>query len=484
MRRTVAIVLLLIVILPLATAQVLPSSGSVKLRGAEEVTLSFSIVNTRNESVFFVINSPQINGWKINVTPSNGIIHSMGSQVVKIHLKAPKSYGVSDFNLPFEVSVYDENGEVGRYIYSLHVSFLSTPFYLFEIPWPASFGYWATFLNVILTWVIITLILYILFPYLKKIAKITKTELDDIIVEILHKPITVWVISYGLTTALLTLSPLNWLFLLIIEIYNIIVVVIVTWLAYRFFKDIVIRYMFHLSKGKRGDLENVLIPILEKLGIVTIGTLGGLMILQVMGVNVSVLLASMGIAGIVLGLAAQQTLGNFFSGLHILIDKAFRIGDLIMLENSDGVYRVLDVGVRSTRLYEIFSNTVVFVPNSKLAAQNIINFNRPNNRMKVRIDVGVSYGSDVSKVIHVLKDIALSHPGVMRGGEYEPQVIFREFGSSSLNFSLYVWIEDVMKQWEVPSEIRQEIVNRFRKEGIEIPFPQVDVHIKPVRPSA
>ncbi len=483
MRRFIALLLLVIVVLPLASAQVLPSSANIKIRGGEELTVNFSIVNIRNESVFFVVNYPYMSGWSINVTPTSGIIKSDGSQLITVHIKAPKSYGMSDFNLPFEVVIYNEKGEVGKYVYSLHVSFLSTPFYLFEIPWPASWGYWGTFLNVVITWMLITFILYLLFPYLKKLTKITKTKVDDVIVEILHKPVTIWVISYGLTTALLTLPPISWLFPLIIEAYNIVVVVLVTWIAYRFFKDVVIYYMFHLSKGKKGDLENVLIPILEKLGIVTIGTLGGLMILQIVGVNVSVLLASMGIAGIVLGLAAQQTLGNFFSGLHILIDKAFRIGDLIMLENSDGVYRVMDVGVRSTRLYEIFSNTVVFVPNSKLAGQNIINFNRPNNRMKVRIDVSVSYGSDVSKVISVLKDIAMSHPRVLKHGEFEPQVIFREFGSSSLNFSLYIWIDDVMEQWRVPSEIREEIINRFRKEDIEIPFPQMDVHIKPVKPA-
>jgi len=292
------------------------------------------------------------------------------------------------------------------------------------------------------------------------------------------------VIVYGITTALLVIPPLSSIFWLIIEIYNIIVVIIVTWISYRFFKDIIIYYLFHLSRGRKGDLENVLVPILEKLGIVSIGTLGGLMVLQVMGVNVGVLLASVGIAGVILGLAAQQTLGNFFSGLNILLDKAFRIGDIIMLENDEGVYKVMDVGIRSTRLYELFTNTVVFVPNSKLSNTNIINFNRPNNKMKIRIDVGVSYGSDVKKVIETLKEIAYSHPKVIKGEEYEPAVIFREFGSSSLNFSLYIWIDNVMEQWEVPSEIREKIVEVFRERGIEIPFPQVDVHIKPLRPGS
>ncbi len=484
MKKIFAIVLLAFVLFPSAYAQLLPSTGNVTISGGEEIVVNFSIVNTQNETVFYTINYKAPYGWDINVTPSSGVVKEGGFRTINVQIHAPKSYGVSDFNLPIHVLLYDENGKIGDYVYTLHISYLSTPFYLFEIPWPESWGYWGTFLNVIITWVIITLVLYILFPYLKKISKLTKTKIDDIIVEILHKPVTTWVILYGITTALLTLPPLSLIFWLIIEIYNIIVVIILTWISYRIFKDIIIYYLFHLSRTKKGDLENVLIPILEKLGIVTIGTLGGLMILQVMGVNVGVLLASVGIAGVILGLAAQQTLGNFFSGLHILIDKAFRIGDIIMLENDDGVYKVLDVGVRSTRLYELFSNTVVFVPNSKLANTNIINFNRPNNKMKIRIDVSVSYGSDVEKVIKTLKEIALSHPKVLRDGDYEPVVIFREFGASSLNFSLYIWIDNVMEQWKVPSEVRERIVKVFRERGIEIPFPQVDVHIKPLKPGS
>jgi len=484
MKKLLVIAFLVFVLVPSAYAQILPSSGNVTLRGGEEIVVNFTIVNTKNESIFYTINYNAPYGWKMNVTPSSGVIIGGKFQTINVHLYAPKSYGVSDFNLPIHVLLYDENGKIGEYVYNLHVSYLSTPFYLFEIPWPESWGYWGTFLNVIITWVIITLALYILFPYLKKISELTKTKVDDIVVEIFHKPVTVWVIVYGITTALLVIPPLSSIFWLIIEIYNIIVVIIVTWISYRFFKDIIIYYLFHLSRGRKGDLENVLVPILEKLGIVSIGTLGGLMVLQVMGVNVGVLLASVGIAGVILGLAAQQTLGNFFSGLNILLDKAFRIGDIIMLENDEGVYKVMDVGIRSTRLYELFTNTVVFVPNSKLSNTNIINFNRPNNKMKIRIDVGVSYGSDVKKVIETLKEIAYSHPKVMKGEEYEPAVIFREFGSSSLNFSLYIWIDNVMEQWEVPSEIREKIVEVFRERGIEIPFPQVDVHIKPLRPGS
>jgi len=483
MRRFLALLLLLFVLLPVATAQIIPASDRIEIHRAEEINVGFSILNPSNTTLFFTIDVPKVSGWVINLTPPNGVIGPEGSTYVNIRIKAPDVYGNTRFDLNFVVTTYNSKGMVASYTYTLHVIYLSPSKFLFffEIPWPESWGYWGNFLNEILTWAIVTAILYILFPIFKKIVKITKTEIDDILLDIFHKPIVIWVVAYGLTSAILTLPFMSDYYNIVFQIYNIMVILIVTWIVYRIFREIVIKYLFHLSKGKKGDLENVLIPILEKLGIVTIGFIGFAMILQVLGVNVSLLLASMGIMGIILGLAAQQTLGNFFSGLHILADKAFRIGDIIMLENDEGVYRVMDVGIRSTRLYELFSNTVVFVPNSKLASQNIINFNRPDSRMKIRVDVSVSYGSDVKKVIRVLKDIAYSNPHIMKGEKYEPMVIFRGFGSSSLNFSLYVWVEDIMDQWDVASRLREEIVNTFRKEGIEIPYPQMDVHIKPVK---
>jgi len=483
MRRFLAIMFMIIVLLPIATAQIIPATEKVEMHRAEEINIGFSILNPSNTTLFFTINVPQREGWQINVTPSSGIIGPEESRYVNIRINAPDAYGNAQFDLKFMVTTYTPNGLISTYTYILHITFLSPSKFLFffEIPWPESWGYWGNFLNEILTWSIVTVILYLLFPLFKRMVSITKTEIDDILLDIFHKPVVIWVITYGVMSAFLTLPFLSDYYTIIFQIYNIIVILIVTWIVYRIFREIVIRYLFHLSKGKKGDLENVLIPILEKLGIVTIGFIGFAMILQVLGVNISLLLASMGIVGIILGFAAQETLGNFFSGIHILADKAFRIGDIIMLENDEGVYKVMDVGVRSTRLYELFTNTVVFVPNSKLASQNIINFNRPDSRMKIRVDVSVSYGSDVKKVIDTLKDIAYSHPHILKGGEYEPVVIFREFGNSSLNFSLYVWVEDIMEQWNVGSQLREEIVNRFRKEGIEIPYPQVDVHIKPVK---
>jgi small-conductance mechanosensitive channel len=202
------------------------------------------------------------------------------------------------------------------------------------------------------------------------------------------------------------------------------------------------------------------------------------MVLSNAGIDITVLLAGMGIIGIVIGFAAQDSLGNFFAGIMLLLDRPFKIGDYIMFQGDDKVYQVKDVGLRSTKLYDIFEHTMVFLPNSVVANSRIINLERPDAQIKVTINVGVAYGSDVEKVIRVMEDVALQHPDVVKEGHRGPIVRFTGFGDSSLDFILIAWVKDVRDQWEVASELRRTIYRRFAEEGIEIPFPQMDVWIK------
>ncbi len=483
MRESIVALILafMLLTLPLAAGELIPDREIGKIKSGGSETFHFTIFNRRNQTIFFVITSPEVDGWTLNVTPSSGVIFPHGEKVVHIQISAPEAYGNAEYTFVFTVMIYNSSGFLEKYEYTLELTLLShgTFFFFFTLPFPEEWGYWGAFLSVILTWGIISLALYVLFPLITKLTRRTRTKVDDILVEILKKPVAVWVIIYGLLSASLTLPIPPDISLILVKIYNIVVIVIITWIIYRIFRDIIIYYSFDLSKrkGKR-DLETVLLPVIEKIGVVTIVTIGGIMLLQEAGVNIAVLVASLGVAGIIIGLAAQDTLGNFFSGLHILLDKAFEIGDLILLEGEDSVYRVQDVGLRSTKLYDIFSHTMIYIPNSLLANHKIINLNRPDTNIKIKVEVSVSYNSDVGKVKEVLREIALSIPEVLKDEKHAPVVIFREFGDSSLNFILYVWVDKVVNQWAVGSRIREEIVRRFREEGIEIPYPQLDVHMK------
>ena len=199
--------------------------------------------------------------------------------------------------------------------------------------------------------------------------------------------------------------------------------------------------------------------------------------LAFLGVDVTVFIASMGILGLVIAFAAQDTLSNFIAGMMLLADRPFEAGDLLLLE--DGSYcEVKHVGLRTTRLYNTFDHDMVIMPNNLIANGRVVNLSRPDRQIKVKIVVGVAYGSDTEKVQSVLMDIALKHPDVVHEGENAPWVRFIEFSASALEFKLYCWVEDLDLQWRVASELRSTIHKRFAEEGISIPFPQRDIHIK------
>ncbi len=482
--RSTYVVLLLFVLgismfVPGIHAQVYPNTFSKSVDGGSTVELHFAVFNDRNTTLFYSVHTPEPAEWKIVASPTSGILHPGSAASVVLKITAPKASLHVDWDFDVQVELYNSSGlvEVKHVVLHMHLNIKAIGMLYFQIPFPEEWGYWGSFLNAVIFWALIGVIVFAFFSIMKRAVSYTKTRLDDILLEILHTPVTLWVIVYGVFNASLMFPLSNQIFSYIYLIYSIITIIIVTWLIYRVYRRVIIRYAF-IYRGKLGKMEGAIISALDKVGVFTILSIGGIMLLQAVGIDVTVLLASMGILGIILGFAAQDTIGNFFSGIHILLDRSIEVGDYILLENDENVYLVKDVGLRSTKLYDIFANTIIFIPNNIIANHKIINLSRPNDKLKLRVDVGVSYGADVGEVRRALYEVALENEHVMKDGDYRPVVIFREFGESSLNFRLYIWIDDLKDQWEVQSEIREAIVNKFRERGIEIPFPQVDVHIK------
>jgi small-conductance mechanosensitive channel len=174
----------------------------------------------------------------------------------------------------------------------------------------------------------------------------------------------------------------------------------------------------------------------------------------------------------------QDTLANFFAGIHILTDRPFKVGDTILI---DGDYcRVEKIGLRSTWLYNRFDHDIVIFPNKQIAADKIVNLTEPDQKFKVKAAVGVAYGSDLDLVQRIMIESIRKQPGVILDDpDREPFVRFQEFGDSSLNFKVTAWIHDIFDQWKIAHDTRLEINRRFEEEGIEIPFPQRVVHMEP-----
>lgn len=194
-------------------------------------------------------------------------------------------------------------------------------------------------------------------------------------------------------------------------------------------------------------------------------------ILQSMGINLSALLGAAGIAGIAIGFAAQTSVSNLISGLFLISEKSFQIGDVIQAGDITGI--VMSIDLLSVKL-QTFDNKFVRIPNETIIKTNVINITRfPIRRLD--ITVGVSYNSDLKKVTGVLKDIAAKNMYVLDNPE--PLILIDKFDKSSINILLGVWFEQ-SKFVNLKNSIIIEIQERFEQEGIEIPYSKMEIYIK------
>jgi small-conductance mechanosensitive channel len=338
------------------------------------------------------------------------------------------------------------------------------------LPPPLNTPYGALILN-ILIWIIVAFLIYLFINYIiHALVRKTKTKLDDAIMDIIRKPVLIIVILYGFITSVLKLSFEIGIRVSLYQIFTVIVLGIVVYILYKVYDEILKEISIRRG-GLSSSFGRVLRPIFRIIGAVVL-IIGGLIYgLSIFNINVTALLAGAGVFGIVIAFAAQDTLSNFFSGIHLLLDRPFRIGDMILLDSGE-YCRVENVGMRSTKLYSLFDHELIILPNNSIANQKIINIVKPDMKIRKRVEVGVAYGSDVEKVKKILYECASNHPDVLTEGDEEPLVRFTGFGESSLDFIVIFTIDDVMKQWKVKSDVVTEIDKRFRKANITIPFPQ------------
>jgi small-conductance mechanosensitive channel len=177
-----------------------------------------------------------------------------------------------------------------------------------------------------------------------------------------------------------------------------------------------------------------------------------------------------------IGFGLQNIVNNFVSGLILLFERPISKGDWIVVGGTEGV--VKEIQIRSTRI-ETFDRSDVIVPNSELISNQVTNWVLSSRSGRAIIPVGVAYGTDTEKVREILLDIADKNENVSKSGYFPaPIVLFRAFGDSSLNFELRIFLREIDKRLSVISEINFAIDKAFREQGIEIPFPQRDLHIK------
>ena len=325
----------------------------------------------------------------------------------------------------------------------------------------------------VLSVVILLLIRGITFRVIHRWAYRTKTEADDIIISAVSTPSFYWMIAIGLYIGVAVSDlPPKYVFYLTKTIH-IILILSVSYAAADLSGRIFRNYV-HKS--------NLPIPTTGlAYGLVkgTILVIGILIALGVLGISITPLLTALGVGGLAVALALQDTLANLFAGIHILVEKSIRVGDFIRLESGQEGY-VEDITWRTTRI-RMLPNNMVIIPNNKLSQSVVTNYYLPQKSMAISIPFSVSYDNDPEKIEKVVSEIAKTAAGEVPGLLEEPSPLVRlvpGFGESSLNFTLNCNIEEITHRHPVEHELRKRIFKRFREEGIVIPFPQRVVHLK------
>ncbi|UCH89693.1 MAG: mechanosensitive ion channel [Thermoplasmata archaeon] len=334
------------------------------------------------------------------------------------------------------------------------------------------------FLLTLLSWLIIGIItLFVLDPVVRAIVKKSETQLDDIILSIIRKPVLILIILYGLIDSLNELHLPDEVMDYFLLIYGVAFILMMTWIAIKIFKGVLIELGRSWAKKTESKLEHVLIPVIEKLGSIIIVIFGLIYLLSYFGIDVGMFVVGMGVMGLVIAFAAQDTLSNFFGGIFLIVEPNFKEGDIVKVK--DDYYQVKTIGMRTTRLYDIFKHLIVVVPNNILANEMLINLTEPDRRIKDRVEVGVAYGTDTDKVEKLLLEIGSKHPDIINDDpNCKPFVRFLSFGDSSLNFALFFWVKDLDDRYRVKHELNHTIHREFEKADIEIPFPQRVVTMK------
>jgi len=242
------------------------------------------------------------------------------------------------------------------------------------------------------------------------------------------------------------------------------VVIVLKWL-----RRFIVRRLVRRFGAEEGALYSISV-----IAQYVIGFIAFVVIIQAAGIDLSTLTVIFGALGIGIGFGLQSIINNFVSGLVILIERPVKVGDRVEIGNLEG--DITEIALRATTVMTN-EGIAVIVPNSHLVSQQVVNRSLQDRRIRFKIPVGVDYRSDPEQVRRVLLEVAAAHPGVIK--HPEPRVIFEAFGESSLNFFLWVWTHDyINRPFIFRSEMNFAIHAAFKEAGIQVPFPQRDIHIK------
>lgn len=308
--------------------------------------------------------------------------------------------------------------------------------------------------------------------FIKIFTAKTKTQLDDIIIEHLDKPVVFLIILAGFYYGIAQLNFSESAKLFVNNVFLVLATLSITWVVIRLIDSFIVFYLRPIAKKTKSDIDDHLISIMRKAVNIVLWILVIIMLVKRFGVDISALLTGVGLGGLAFAFAAKDMLANLFGGVAILSDKPFKVGDRIKVGTNDGI--VIEIGLRTTRM-RTFDGTHIVIPNSNIANSVIENVSKEKAR-RVKIIIGLEYGTPQKKMFEaekIMKEVIKKN----KHTQDKSSVTFKEFGESSLNMQLMYWIKDLNNIRAAKHEINLGIKERFEKAKIEMAFPTRTVHL-------
>ena len=308
---------------------------------------------------------------------------------------------------------------------------------------------------------------------IKKLTAKTKNRLDDILFQMLESPVLLGIalIAIWIAVKRLDLNPTFEAF--VRKAYSLLIVINVTWFVVRFVNALIEEYLQPIANDPNNKrIDNNILPLIRRTLLGVIWSLGIVMALNNMGINVGTLIASLGIGGLAFALAAQDTIKNIFGGITIFSDRPFRIGDRIIVNGFDGI--VEDIGIRSIRLRTL-ERKLVTIPNYKIVDSFVENVSAEPMRRNL-VKIGLTYDTTPEKMnqaISILKNM----PATISGIDKEVYVFFSDFAESSMIITFIYFIKKQADITETISQVNLEILRSFNEAGLSFAFPTQTIHL-------
>lgn len=315
------------------------------------------------------------------------------------------------------------------------------------------------------------LLRWLLLRQLARLTDRTETQADNVVVGAARGPSVLWAIAIAIEAGLPSMPVGSEITGPLRTVIQVLLIVSITWvtaqIASGLLDALVARRQGDGAPGTPSGVSGLGQTIVRAV----IFILGLMVLLNAVGVEIAPLLTALGVGGLAVALALQDTLGNFFAGVHLLLEKPFTIGDYVRLESGEEG-TITDVGWRTTRLRTL-SDRLVILPNSKLAGSTLVNYALPAMETRISLEVGVEYSADLDRVRDLLIDevTSLAAATPMFATEPRPDAGVVRFNDSSIDFEVRAHVHDVRDQFRAVDLLHRHVHRRFRVEGINIPFP-------------